>query len=344
MISIRRYIQADDEGQQALLRVLQVLLEGIANHAVEYDAQHFTRFRANVQEIVEAFNETLPVGEFLVRAGMVLKTLDDYNQQATTYIRAQRVELQTMLKMLADTLTSMGTASDESISKLQDFEERLKAATEIVDVRVLKMRLSDCLAEIRKEAQRQKLESDHAIEQLTGEIAKAHRQISANTDFVDKDPATRLKMRASAEDALTERCAVDKQAFVAIMTVDRIQTFNTRFGRVVGDQVLRYFAERVQAGLAEGDQLFRWTGPNLLAILNRVTTLEQARAELKRIVDRIPEFTAETESRSALLPITSRWGVFATMPAVRLLIKKIDMFSSIHAASGDQGAMFPMVG
>lgn len=312
--------------------VLQVLLQGISSHVVDFDAEQAARFRGSVQEIADGFKESVPISELLVRARVAMKTLDDYNRQANSYIRSQRAELHSMLKMLADTLTGMTRTSVGSVSKLQEFENQLESATEIVDVRVLKMRLGDCLQEIRKDAQQQQKESERVIDQLTKEIEKVRMQAVTNSDAADRDLTTGLRMRVAAERVLTERCSGEKPSFVALLSIERIQTYNARFGRTIGDQILRFFAETIKTRLGEGDWLFRWTGPNLLLVMKRPVNLDQGRCEVKRIADHLPEFTAETDYRTAMLPISCRFGVFATTPPMQLLIKKIDMFTTIHAA------------
>jgi PleD family two-component response regulator len=114
--------------------------------------------------------------------------------------------------------------------------------------------------------------------------------------------------------------------------IHRLKHYKTRYGRAVGDEIMRKFDDYVRRTLPARDTLFRWTGPTLVAILERSCQIEGARLELKRILDKIPETDIQTATRSALLSISSRWGVFPTTPGFQLLIKKIDLFTQVHGA------------
>jgi diguanylate cyclase (GGDEF)-like protein len=330
VISIKKYLQPDNETEQILLRVIQVLMQGIALHAVEYDAEAHARFKSSVQQIADSFSDSLPVSEFLVQAGIAVRALDDYNQITTSHFRLRKTEFNGIIRTLTETVRAIATGSTDNVTRLQEIEKQVLSATEIPDVRVLRARLTDCLESIRKEAERQRADAERNIEELIQKIEKA-RTAAASSVGPGRDPTTGLPMRDAAEASLMERCASGKKGYVALMMVDRIQTYNARFGRKVGDDVLVHFAQFLREALPAKDSLFRWTGPTVVALLDRQIEAEDVRAEVRRIVERIPEFTVRTDSRTAMLPIAARWGVFPLMPAFRLLIQRIEMFTAVHS-------------
>jgi GGDEF domain-containing protein len=114
------------------------------------------------------------------------------------------------------------------------------------------------------------------------------------------------------------------------MVVDRLQAVNAALGSEAGDQLLRYFSGYVQRGLPSGDQLFRWTGASLLALVLRPTKIETLREEIRYLVEQKLEYTVRTATRSVRLPVTARWTLFPTMASPRLLIQRIDSFASMQ--------------
>ena len=331
MISLKKFLEPTAENMETLLKVLQVLLEGISQHVVEYDADSYSRFRRSIQGISESFNDFLPQSEFFVLAGAAVKSLEDYNQHATAHFGHRKAELETIIKMLSETVGSIGSASDENVARLQQIEQLVSSAKEVSDIKVIKMRLSDCLDGIRNEATRQRTQTEKTTQSLRKEIEKSRVRVAA-AGSPSHDPLTGLPSREAAESALAIHCTSDSPFYVAVLMIDRLQLYNTRYGRAVGDDILRKFADYVRRTLPARDTLFRWTGPTLVAILERSCQIEGARLELKRILDKIPETDIQTATRSALLSISSRWGVFPTTPGFQLLIKKIDLFTQVHGA------------
>jgi diguanylate cyclase (GGDEF)-like protein len=143
----------------------------------------------------------------------------------------------------------------------------------------------------------------------------------------NNDPLTGLPVREAAEAEITRRCESDKPSYVAVMMVERLRSYNNRFGRTVGDDLLRYFAETVRKNLPQRTELFRWSGPTLVALME-ASSIEDLRLELKRILDRIPAKTIHTDTRIATLSMAGRWCVFPTTAAYKLLIRNVDLFTS----------------
>jgi diguanylate cyclase (GGDEF)-like protein len=330
VISIKPNLESNSEGLPTLLRVLHVLLQGMANHVVEYDVEHTARFRRSVEDIAKSFDESQSKSELLFLAGAAVKALDDYNQHASAHFERRKNELASMIKMLTDTVGTISSAGAENVKRLQEIETQLNSAKETSDITVIKVRLGDCLDGIRQELARQRLENEKTAQTLAGEIQK---QRVRTGELLDADRLTGLPSRNAAESALEERCASGKMSYVAVLMVDHLQLYNIRFGRTAGDDILRHFAENLRKLLPPRDGFFRWGGPTFVVLLDRGSTMEDTRSDIKRLLDKIPSISLASESRSALLPVTSRWTVFQTSPPAQSLVKKIDMFTSVHAGA-----------
>jgi len=197
--------------------------------------------------------------------------------------------------------------------------------SELEDVRIMKVRLSDCLADIRTEAERQEMQMGETIEQLSQGLDQARRGLAG---VEEKDAVTGLPGRSEAEAVLAQAGRAGPQAYAAVMVLDRLQTLNARFGRQAGDEVLMEFAGMVQRQLDPNDRLYRWSGPALLAFLPRAESLEMVRNEIGRIMETRLEHSIQTPSRDILVPIAARWTVFPMMAAPRLFYQKIDTFAA----------------
>ena len=113
-------------------------------------------------------------------------------------------ELKNMVKMLTATVGGISAGSNTNISILSEIERQVADVSALDDVRVMKSRLSDCLGEIRKEAERQKREAEETVERLSHEL-KQSRKLSAQFAALERqDVLTGLPLRRDAEAALAE--------------------------------------------------------------------------------------------------------------------------------------------
>jgi GGDEF domain-containing protein len=119
---------------------------------------------------------------------------------------------------------------------------------------------------------------------------------------------------------------------VVAFVVDRVQLINARFGYAVGDQILVLLRDHLAKHLQAGDQLFRWTGPVFLALLDRPNLPDGVRAEVKRITSVKLETTVQIGTRSVLLPVASTSAIFSLfeIDSMPLLIEQIDAFVAGH--------------
>ena len=331
MISIKKFLSADNEAERAHMHVVRILIQGMGEYAVGGEADDCDRFREHVRKILDALNVEVTPEELLVQAGSVLNALEDHNHRVTRQHVLHSTELQNMLKMLTLTLGAVSEASNANISRLGEIDKRVTSASELDDVRMIKTRLSDCLSDIRNEVERQRKDSRATIEQLSQGLDEARQR---SVDAIDKpahDAATGFPLRPAAEVALASASQAGTSAYAAVIVLDRLQAVNLKFGRTVGDEVLGEFARMVGKKLSRGDQLFRWTGPVLVAIVSRPSTIDSVRSEIAHILGAKVEHTVKTGSRSILIPIAARWAVFPMVAAPRLIYQRIDTFAAALA-------------
>ncbi|MBZ5619126.1 MAG: diguanylate cyclase [Acidobacteriia bacterium] len=339
MISIKKFL-ASNEAEESLMHMVKLLLQGMAEHSVEGDPEEYTRFRGSIDQVMRQLDEEISTAELLVLSGSALKSFEDYNQRTNTYLRLQSTEFQAMVKMLTSTVSAITAAGDTSVRQLQEIEKQVEAATEIEDVRQIRGRLSECLDGIRRETERQRVEIARTAQELNrglesakaGSAAGAPTEVPAGPPPAPTDPVTGLPPRKAAEEVLARACQDDTPAYALAVAVDRIQILNTRFGYEVGDEILRYFAGFLKRQLPSTDLLFRWTGPILIALLSRPSSLARVRDEIGHMMEFKYQHTVRTVSRAILLPISTRWAVFPMMASPRMLIQKIDDFCSFQGS------------
>lgn len=330
MISIKRYLAQEAKPDRALVHVVRILVQGIGEHALAGEAEDSARFRQNIRDISAAISDEIESDELLTHVGEVLKALEDYNRHTAWYHRFQTTELQNMVKMLTSAVGTISAASKANVRILGDIERQVAVISELDDVRTMKAKLSHCLTDIRKEAERQQIETGATIQELRRRLDQG-RKPPGDEPVDAKDAVTGLPLRPEAEASLIASDSSGSRTYAAVMVLDRLQLLNARFGRQAGDEILVAFTRMVQSHLSADDRLFRWDGPVLLALLRRPGSPEQVRREIEEAMESRLEHTIQTESRSVLIPLTARWSLFPMTAEPGLMFQKIDDFAASPA-------------
>jgi hypothetical protein len=241
LISIKKYLESNHDMERALLQVVQLLLQRIGLHAVEGESEDCSAFRQDMERASHTIAQANSQSELMVQAGSALKALEEYNHRTTRYFGLRNDELQKMFQMLTATVGSISSTGAENVRRLQEIDGQVVGAAQIEDVRQIKAKLSECLGEIRKETERQKVETSRTMEQLNQGLESA-QQPPGKKPAPAVDPVTGLPGRPQAESALENASQGKETAYAAAMVVDRIQHINLKYGRGAGDEVLRYFA------------------------------------------------------------------------------------------------------
>jgi GGDEF domain-containing protein len=333
-ISIKRYLDSRPEQvANALLRMVQLLLQGIETHAVKGDAADYQKFQQDMQKIQEELGEQPAASEVLVLAGGVIKLLEEYNNRTSKFIHAQCAELQAMVGMLTKTMTAVASGSEGSITRLQSIEKQLHKASMIEDFQTAKVRMAECLDTLRMEIVRQREESAQAVANLKNEIEKWQERMVSRTGQRTGQPSG-VSERQEAEAALVAAAKENRRVFAVIFLVERVSLVNSRFGYAVGDQLLQFFAEHLVQNFSSSDKLYRWSGPSFLLLMERRESSEKVRAEILRVTSQRLTQTVRVGARSVLLPVAANWAMFPVLEIrpVQLLFQQLDAF--VHGDAG----------
>jgi len=336
VVSIKRYLVSDSARPEAALRrVISVLLQAVETHSVEGDKVDHEQFQASIRQITATLTEQTAAEELLVIAGAVAGALKDHAERTTRFVRAQSREYQRMLAMLTETVASITQGSEQSVNRLRDIERQLERTTVIEDVRLLRMKLEQCLESMREEIRQQEASAAATVAELQASLERAQANFQAVAVNEAADPVTGLAGRMAAEAALQEAIASRRACYVVVIVANRVQAINARFGYAVGDRVLHKLCHHFRSALSAADRMFRWQGPALLALLERSHSVDDVRKEIARIAAVKIEDAIEIGSRSVLLPISGSYTVFPVSSSLKLLIARIDQFIASQGAGAE---------
>jgi diguanylate cyclase (GGDEF)-like protein len=322
MVSRREYLNRNDS--QATLRdFVSSLIEKMGASAVAVDRLEYAAFVAEIERIREGLAAGLAPEALMVVAGSATQALERYNGGVTRLVHKQGREMQSIIKMVAETVVHVGGENSRSVKRLQEIGDEFERAGAITDLQALRGHLSECLRGFREEVRRQKELTDNLIAELRKQIESTPVFATETQDACD--PATGLVGKGACLRAMQDPVAVGKRRYVVTMSVNRMQSINARFGHDAGDRILKVFADFITHQLNPADRVYRWTGPALVALIERSETLDRVRDQIRRIMEMRLDENLDLEGRAVLIPVSSAWSVFQ-LSAVTNAERQIQVF------------------
>jgi GGDEF domain-containing protein len=325
LTTLKAYLAGTEEAGM-FRRVISLLLQGISLHAVEGDKADYDRFRDDLERIQASVSKDSSGQELLVAAGATNQALANYGQRTTRFIRQQGAVLHNIISMLTQTMLSIGAGSESSAEHLRAIEKELAHAVMIEDVQTLKLRLADCLKNLREESARQRAQAQVQARQIQQHLEHARDCAQDSPDLDGEiDPTTGLRTRAAAKSAFHAALQTPGRKYVVAAVVNRIQSVNRRFGYAVGDHLLKTVSDLLGGTLAKTDRLFRWRGPALIALLEREEPIDVVQTEIRRISAKKIEGALEI-GEGVLLPVSASWLVLPLNASAGEMAKRIENF------------------
>lgn len=320
-MSFVRYLRSDKGAdEETLRRFIALLLTAIENHTVEGDEADYQQFRAAIRELSLQFSPETSGEALLVMAGRLNATCKEYADRTRRFIRAHSVELQQIVSMLTAALTNSIEASEVSTARLVTIEKQIESAAVIEDVRMLRLKLAQCLESIQEEVVHRQRQAAVA----RAELERSGQAKESESPGAPVDPVTGIGGRPQAEQAIREALRSGRQHYLVVAVANRVNAINSRLGYAAGDRVLRSVYKQLQTFVSGSDRVFRWTGPAYVAVLKREATLEEVRKEVQRGTDSKAQELFEVESRSVLLPVSANWAVLPIRPPQQSLQAAVD--------------------
>lgn len=242
-------------------------------------------------------------------------------------------QLQALLTSVAQTVSHICSASDDCATRLDRIEEQIEEAAGLEGVRVLRFQLEECLQMLREETRRQREDISRTIVRLQKGIELAQAGDAEDATLPPEiDKVSGLEMRASAERAMAAASERGGVAYAALFVVDRLHLINAQFGYATGDRILREFCEHLRRSLTPEDQLFRWTGPAFLAVIECSEAPAEVEAEIQHIAGGQLEAAVQIGNGCVRLPIVRSSLVLPLAGAGTMA----DLSSRLDAFTGQQ--------
>ena len=333
MISLKRLLARDEDDVNSHSRLVWLILEAVACHAVELDPAEKQTFQASLRKLVTRMEQSAHNTESLVLTGEAIKSIETYNRGVQRALSTQLKELQSIVSLFTRSMLQVSKGSAASADKLHNLERQLEKSSQTEDLRAIKVQLEQSLGIICEEAAAQEKRSAEIKGQIQDAMSRPESAAVLSEAVGDLDLVTGLPNFRAAEKAVRSAIEAGTNTYAVLLCVDRVEVINSRFGFSVGDKILMLFGQHLAQKLSQSDRLFRWRGPGFLALLDRTGPEIAVRAEVARAVSARLEQQIELGERSVLLPVAASWMLTGLANSTMGKIsQKLDAFSAGQAA------------
>jgi GGDEF domain-containing protein len=332
VISLKKLLAAKPDDEPALSRVVWLILEAIACHAIEADPGEREEFQTVLRRIAKKMAESTGSGAIFVLAGEAIKSIEVYNRGVERTLHSQVKELQSIVSLFTRSMLNIAKGSASSTTNLRQIERQIEKAAQIEDLRALKIQLELSLKGICDEAAQQEERGTAIAKHIQDTMSRPESAAMLAAAVSDIDLVTGLPSFKMIPPALGAAIAGGRNTYAVLFCVDRIEIINNRFGSASGDRVLVALGERLGQRFSGADALFRWRGPGFLALIERTASEMAVRDEAARVASARLEQEIELGGRSVLLPISTSWVLVPLKESnAEAVLKKLEVFAVAQA-------------
>lgn len=158
---------------------------------------------------------------------------------------------------------------------------------------------------------------------------------------ISYDALTSLPLRRILDESFAQQ-VMDRSngdLYVMIMDIDHFKRINDGYGHMVGDEVLRAFAQKLQSATRHYEPVYRYGGEEFIVILKAINEAEAMSAGLR--ITRAIE-SHEIRVGHYVIPVTVTSGLTRAIPGelLRLVLERADGAMYVGKQSGRNRCMY----
>lgn len=237
-------------------------------------ARQLTELSGKIGAIPDA--SAVPETDNAVRA-----TLQDWGRRTARYFQQKAGEVKEILLAMARTAESVGERDQRCAQQIDEVTAQLRRIASLDDITAMRASIERSATELKTSIERLNAEGKAVIDAMQAKVVTFQAKLEEAEQLASLDGLTRLRSRLWVEDQLEQRIAAAATFCVAVVDIDGFKGVNDTYGHIVGDELLRQFANELRSACRSTDSVGRWGGDEFLIVLD--CTLAAAEAQIERI-------------------------------------------------------------
>ncbi|MFN8557727.1 MAG: GGDEF domain-containing protein [Dehalococcoidia bacterium] len=186
-------------------------------------------------------------------------------------LQAREDEFNRTVALLADAVVQMRDSGESFTNDLIERSERVDRLTSIDDLRQLRARLKQEMADLRDAAQAQRDADARQIAALSSKVSALETRLAVAVTQSNQDPLTGLSNRAAWDQRMAQLQvrleSGDHAAALAMIDLDNFKVINDTRGHAAGDAALIDFADLCRQAFGADDFVARFGGDEFAVLL-----------------------------------------------------------------------------
>lgn len=309
MISLKKYLDRDDNGRQAgavevcgnLLGVMGECGSQACPHLGEDLQSQIIRLQKRLKSDPEPRGLEQTSGE----AQTVLRS---WGEHASNYYKRMASEVRELMLVVAQAAESVGERDMRYTRQFTSFTERLQEIADLEDITKLRSSLTANVGELKKCIAQMTKDSNESVSRLNAELATYRSRLEETERIASIDALTGLANRRRIELALDQLVLRARPFSLLLFDVNDFKAINDQLGHVAGDDLLRQFSVELKLALRSTDLAGRWGGDEFIVVLDCAEDL--AEVQRNRIRDWVlGEYTLHSGTDSYRVTVSAAIGL-----------------------------------
>ena len=338
MISIKRFMDGQvDDVLSALLASYRSTLQAMGRTAAKTHPQSGSGISEKFEQLGRKLTKDADPAVIETAGREVGAVLEKWGTTVVATQQERVAEVQYILQMVANMAQSVAERDMRygvQFSRIGETMLKIATLSEISEIRSALVEnsasLKSCLAQMEDDGR-------ESISRLQQELASYEARLESAEREATTDQLTRLWNRRAAERQLSYHEKLGKPFCMVILDLNRFKNVNDDYGHLVGDELLKQFADELRASIVTGETVARWGGDEFLVLMDG--SLSQAENRARLILERISgDYTIQTAKSPIRIAVHSSVGIaeWDCAEPMSRLIERADASMYKHKASSRQ--------
>jgi len=224
------------------------------------------RLRSRLGEIQDRLRRRVEADTVNAVSAELDDTLADWGKQAGSFYNDRSTELKEFVSIV-EKATGELAARDETFGhQFHGVIERLRATSQMDDLKMIKQSLSESVTEIIACAGQLNQQGQKSLNSMRAQLEVYQCRLAESERVMFIDSLTGLTNRRGLETHLQRRITERKPFSVIFWDLNGFKSVNDTFGHAAGDELLQQVATELRAAARTADAVGRWGGDEFVAI------------------------------------------------------------------------------
>jgi diguanylate cyclase (GGDEF)-like protein len=338
MISIKRYLEQMQTGfvgngkqqTRALLPVTVAAycsaLDEMGNCSLDVCPALGEELKQNLRMLGEQLSRQVSIETVEDTESHVRQQLKGWGRRTAMHNRQQTTEVKEILLVMARTAESVGERDQRCAEQINEVTTRLNGIASLEDLTEIRESIKKSASDLKNSIDRIAAEGKAAIDHLRAEVSTYQTRLEKAEEIASRDSLTGLGSRLWVEDQIERALHADQAFCVAIIDINEFKRVNDKHGHLVGDELLKQFAEEMRSACRSTDIIGRWGGDEFMLLLNNCGIAE-AQTQIDRLRGWVcGEYTVQGNSGAKTLRVDASIGLAERQPeeTIKELVDRAD--------------------